>query len=129
VETTVETGFKMLTKVPLTCMFIIHTQCVETCLKSGLRVPCFFAILCTNDLTSRLNARRRRAFSARRLRGIQLLASNNLKGDRRNDVVTETNRSFVLTSNLDGASDLDFALVDVAKSSSNDSFCHVRRLN
>lgn len=112
-------------KKPLTCIFRIHTQCVETCLKSSLRVPYLFEILCTNDLTSGVKARGRRAKWPVVLVELQLLACNNLKSDRRNDVVTQTNRSFVVTNNLDGARDLDLALVDVAKTSSGDSVGHV----
>lgn len=124
-ETTVETHPSISRKAPLTCSFTIHTQCVETCLKSGLRVPYLFEILCIKDLTSRVKTQGRRANWPVVLAVNQLLACNNLKGDRRNDVVTQTNRSFVVANNLDGARDLDLALVDVAKTSSGDSFCHV----
>ena len=128
-ETTVETHAGISKKRTLTCIFTIHTQCVETCLKSGLRVPYLFEILCIKGLTSGLKAQGRRALRPVVLVELQLLACNNLKGDRRNDVVAQTNRSFVVTNNLDGARDFDLALVDVAKTRSVDSFCHVSGLN
>ena len=129
VETPVETTAIFAKKAILTCIYMIHTQCVETCLKSGLRVPYLFEILCIKGLTSGLKAQGRRALRPVVLVELQLLACNNLKGDRRNDVVAQTNRSFVVTNNLDGARDFDLALVDVAKTSSRNSFCDVCWLN
>ena len=128
-ETTVETRTNISAKKHLTWTFRIHTQCVETCLKSGLKVPYLFEFLCIKVLTSGLKTQGRRANWLVVPGELLLLACNNLKSDGCNDVVTQTDRSFVVTNNLDCCGDLDLALVDVAKTSSRNSFCDVCWLN